>query len=365
MNDPDRFVRMLNAIGKYTAGNEGHSPEYVRLSPIAAEVCGLTPDNSGAAARSGCLNLILAYPERCLASCSYCGLGHGGDGADGPAQERGRLPVYPLPQIIAASRKQKGLARLCISMVTHPRAVDDTLTLVEQLTAEPGLPVSLLLNPTVMDSGDLELLRDAGADHVAVAVAAAAPQLFDRDRGAGVGGPHRWQRYWLELERAASTFGRGRFSCHLIAGLGETERQMMETVQRVHELGGVSCLHPFHPHDSNSCPAGQFRRVQLGRFLINYGLASWNRMEFDEDDRITGFGLAGLPLDELVGSGRPFMACACPGMEGKCICGLSFGGAINGLSNPLVIDTGDIQSIRKQLATYLAVREPWSPALNR
>ena len=352
----------MNPIGNHTASTEGYGPEYLRLSAAAAKSCGLLPGSSGLPARADCLNLILAYPERCLAACSYCGLRQGGG--------RGQWPVYPVSKVVAAARQLR-LARLCVSMVVQPRAVDDTLMLVEKLSAEPGLPVSLLVNPTAMDSGDLELLRDAGADFVAVALGAATPQLLDRHRGAGVGGPHRWERYWLELERAASAFGSGRFSCHLIVGLGETERQMMETAQRVHELGGVTCLHPFYPQegsllqDMDACPAGQFRRVQLGRFLIDYDLASWNRMEFDEDDRIVGFGLAGQPLDELVGSGRPFTAGVCPGMERDCLCGLSFGGASDGLSHPLVLDTADIQTIRKQLATYIAVEVPWSPAVNR
>ncbi|MFL7807311.1 MAG: hypothetical protein AB8I80_01700, partial [Anaerolineae bacterium] len=41
----------------------------------------------------------------------------------------------------------------------------------------------------------LQALKDAGADKIGVAIDLATPELFDKHRGRGVGGPHQWERY--------------------------------------------------------------------------------------------------------------------------------------------------------------------------
>jgi biotin synthase len=81
-------------------------------------------------------------------------------------------------------------------MITHPRCRQDVLTVCRLVARETGLPVSLLISPTILTRDDLLAMKDAGADRIGVAIDGATQEIFDRFRGKPVKGPHRWDRYW-------------------------------------------------------------------------------------------------------------------------------------------------------------------------
>lgn len=339
------------------------SPDYLRMSLAAAITLGLRTGTFYRDARLHCLNLLLTYPDGCYANCSYCGLRRAREDAGAQQQSfiRVEWPAYHIDEIIQrAGASRDRLERVCVSMIMHPQAFDDTVHLIERLCRDVGLPVSVLANPTSMAAGMMEDLKTAGADMLSVAVDAVAPDLFDEHRGTGVEGPHKWDNYWESLSEAALVFGRDKFGCHLIAGLGETEKQMVKAIHQVRVMGGRTHLFAFYPEAGSllaahaPCPASKFRRVQLARFLIDYDLAVADKMEFDEHGRLTGYGLIGGTIDELVNSGKPFMTSGCPGSSKACACNRPFGdGPPSDIrSYPFELAANDIRSVRKELATY-------------
>jgi biotin synthase len=301
------------------------SPEYLRTSLAGAMSLGLRPGRFYRDAGLYCLNLLLTYEEGCHANCAYCGLSRSAKGVyDKRSFIRVEWPSYVTDDIIArAAVKRDAFERVCLSMITHPRALDDTFTLTARLHEELELPVSVLVNPTMMGDGDLEALKEAGADMASIALDAATPSLFAEFRGSGINGPHKVEQYWSTLNDASLVFGSDKVGCHLIAGLGETEKNMLETVQRVRETGARTHLFSFYPEagspleNADPCPAEQFRRVQLARFLIDYDQARFDDMEFDQHERIVGFGVQGAELDRLVDSGVPFMTSGCSGQDAR------------------------------------------------
>ena len=80
-------------------------------------------------------------------------------------------------------------------------------------------------------------MKKAGADRVGIAIDAATAELFDQLRGSGVGGPHRWDHYWKVVQMATSVFGKFYVGIHLIVGLGETEKEMVEAIQKGQDYG--------------------------------------------------------------------------------------------------------------------------------
>ena len=67
---------------------------------------------------------------------------------------------------------------------------------------------------------------------------------------------------------------------HLIVGLGETEKEMVVTIQKGQDLGAYTHLFSFFPEKGSPMekiplpPLGQYRRIQLARWIINEGLGS-------------------------------------------------------------------------------------------
>ncbi|HEV2227450.1 MAG TPA: radical SAM protein [Steroidobacteraceae bacterium] len=344
------------------------SPEYVQLSTAAAMTLGIMPGRMHRCQCTRCLNLLLTYPEGCRANCAYCGLARHREAerdyadrnfirVDWPA-----VPVQQILDIVARDAAASPFHRMCISMITHPRSDEDTVTVLSAWTRriDPGtIPVSILSNPTTMSRDDVARLKDLGADIFTVALDAATPAIFDRTRGKGVQSPHKWQKYWEILLAAREIFGAQKFGAHIIIGMGETEFEALRLVQQLVELGGHSHLFCFFPEKGSlmdhlpATPRDQWRRVQLARYLMDYAGVRLEQMRFDGEGRVVDFGLPRAELDAVINAGVAFRTSGCPGKfrEDVSACDRPYGDSPPSdiASFPFQPDGRDLRRIRRQL----------------
>ena len=333
------------------------SPEYIQTSLAASLTLGFQSGSFHRNAKLKGLNLLLHYEEGCLGKCHFCGLSR--SRRQGPREKtfiRVDWPLYSLEDIIQRTKGKDQLHRVCISMITHPKALENTLYVIKRLRDETDLYISVLISPTLIHQEDsLIAMEKAGADRVGVAIDAATPQLFDQLRGKGVGGPHQWGHYWKVVQMATSVFGRFYVGIHLIVGLGETEKEMVEAIQKGQDMGAHTHLFSFFPEkgspmEEHPPPSlGQYRRIQLARWIINEGLGSTNQMKFNGNGGLIDFGI---DIEPLVQIGEPFMTSGCPGRDGKVACNRPYGnerpsGPIRNF--PFTPEKEDIEEIRKQL----------------
>ena len=194
------------------------------------------------------LNLLLHYEEGCSGRCHFCGLSRSRQKSPkGNTFIRVDWPLYSLEEIVARSKTKDQIHRVCISMITHPKALEDTLYVIREFKRETTLFISVLITPTLIrEKSALEAMKAAGADRVGIAIDAATPELFDQLRGKGVGGPHRWDHYWDVVKMSVDVFGKYYVGIHLIVGLGETEKEMVEAIQIGQDLGAL----PTSSHSS-------------------------------------------------------------------------------------------------------------------
>ncbi|MDA8109729.1 MAG: radical SAM protein, partial [Betaproteobacteria bacterium] len=325
------------------------SPEYVQMSTAAAITLGLVPGKMHRTGCTHCLNLLVTYPEGCRANCAYCGLARHREEARDYADRnfiRVDWPTARYDEVIErvkAGGDRGRFERMCISMITHPDSNDDTFVLLEKWVREvPQVPVSILSNPTTLEKADLERLRELGADIFTVALDAVTPEIFERTRGKGVDSPHRYDKYWRTIEWAAEIFGPEKFGAHLICGMGETEREILEVGQKIRDLGGHNHMFAFFPErgslmeDWPAVDRGQWRRVQLARFLVDHRARRVDDMRFDEAGRVVDFGVPREELDALIASGKPFRTSGCPGKDDEEIsaCNRPYGDSSTPLGEP-------------------------------
>ncbi|NIM71496.1 MAG: radical SAM protein [Xanthomonadales bacterium] len=344
------------------------SPDYVQMSTAAAITLGVSDGRMYRCACTRCLNLLLTYPEGCRANCAYCGLARHREAerdyadrnfirVDWPA-----VPMDTVVDIVARDGADSPFHRMCISMITHPRSDDDTVTVLRKWTdrIDPDtIPVSILSNPTTMSRADVQNLHDCGADIFTVALDAATPEIFDRTRGKGVQSPHKWSKYWDVLLDARDIFGAEKFGAHIIVGMGETEYEVLSLVQQLVDLGGHSHMFCFFPEQGSlmdhlpATPRDQWRRVQLGRYLIDYRGVRVEHMRFDEQGRVTDFGLPAGELDDVIDDGVAFRTSGCPGKvrEDISACDRPYGDSPPSdiASYPFQPKTKDLRKIRRQL----------------
>ena len=344
------------------------SPDYVQMSTAAALTLGIMPGKMHRCSCTRCLNLLLTYPEGCRANCAYCGLARHRE-ADRDYADRNFIrvdwPAVPMAQIVdivAKDGANSPFHRMCISMITHPRSDEDTVSVLKAWTAKidpSAIPISILSNPTTMQRSDVAKLKDLGSDIFTVALDAATPELFDRTRGSGVASPHSWKKYWEILEDACDIFGPQKFGAHIIVGMGETEHDVLSLIQRLVDMGGHSHMFCFFPEQGSlmdhlpATPRDQWRRVQLGRYLLDYCGARVEQMRFDDNGRVVDFGLPKAELDAIVDAGIAFRTSGCPGKFADDIsaCDRPYGDSPPGniASYPFQPNKKDIAKIRTQL----------------
>ena len=343
------------------------SPEYVQMSTAAAITLGVTGGRMHRTSCTRCLNLLLTYPEGCRANCAYCGLARHREAERDYADRnfiRVDWPAVPLAQTIdiVAQDANTPFHRMCISMITHPRSDQDTVTVLKKWTdrIDPkAIPVSILSNPTTMTREDVKRLHGLGADIFTVALDAATPEIFDRTRGKGVQSPHSWKKYWEILLDARDIFGPQKFGAHIIVGMGETERDVLALVQQLVDLGGHSHMFCFFPEKGSlmdhlpATPRDQWRRVQLARYLIDYREIRFEDMQFDDAGRVIDFGVREEELEEVIAKGTAFRTSGCPGKFAEDIsaCDRPYGDSppSNIASYPFQPNGNDLRTIRKQL----------------
>ncbi len=344
------------------------SPDYVQLSTAAAITLGIMGGRMYRCACTRCLNLLLTYPEGCRANCAYCGLARHREAERDYADRnfiRVDWPAVPIDQVIdivAADGEGTPFHRMCISMITHPNSDEDAVTVLRKWTdriAPETVPVSILSNPTTMARSDVSQMHDLGADIFTCALDAVTPEIFDRTRGRGVQSMHTWQKYWEILNDARDIFGADKFGAHIIIGMGETEHEALSLVQRLTDLGGQSHMFCFFPEQGSlmdhlpATPRDQWRRVQLGRYLIHFCGQRVGNMSFDDVGRVSDFGLPQGELDAIIDAGIAFRTSGCPGKfrDDVSACDRPYGDSPPSdiASYPFQPKKRDIQKIRRQL----------------
>ncbi len=339
------------------------SPDCVRLSLAAAMTLGFTKGWFFRNAKLGCINLLMTYRGGCKANCAFCGLSSEKKGST-PDRNFIRVPwkTYKTTDVLTAIETAPDhVHRVCVSMITHPACRKDVIKLCAEIRKRTDMGISLLISPSILKREDLKDMKHAGADHIGVAIDAATPHLFEKLRGKTVGGPHRWQRYWKCYGESLEIFGKDRVGVHLICGLGETEKELVMTMQRARTMGGSTHLFSFFPEMHSAMekvsppPVSQYRRIQLARYLIDHDLTRVEKMEFDDKERIRSFGIGEAQLQTIVWAGDPFQTSGCPGKDGKVACNRPYGNEKPGSdirNYPFPPDSEDLKKIAEQLCSY-------------
>ncbi len=308
------------------------SPDYLQMSLAAAMTLGLKSGSFYKDATLPCVNLLLTYEEGCFARCAYCGLSFIRECESDLHKDKSFIrvewPTHDLNTIIQRLNLKKcsHVERVCISMLTNKRALKDTIVVAKRIENETNLLISALIAPTIVTKDWLIALKDSGVDKIGIATDTATPELFDKFRGKKIRGPHKWETYWQVIQEGLQIFGSKNVGIHLIVGLGETEHEMAQLFQQVSDLEVLIHLFSFFPEpgspleNRNQPPIGQYRRMQLARFLIEENKAHFENMKFNKEGRLIDFGIPEPLLKEIISTGVPFMTSGCPGSTLRVAC---------------------------------------------
>jgi len=210
--------------------------------------------------------------------------------------------------LIEKAYKKNKIKRACIQVVNQPGVFE--LLEKELIKYSKATKIPLCISGGVNSIEDVDKLIELGASRIGIALDAATPEIYRRAKGLDF-----LKKLYL-LQKAAVKYP-GKISTHLIAGLGETEEEMIEMIQEMYDKGINVGLFAFTPvrgtlMEYQQPPAiDSYRRVQLGHYLIKQKICQKDEIIFQDG----GIKKLPLELERLIDTaqGIPFMTTGCPG----------------------------------------------------
>lgn len=339
------------------------SPDWVRLSGASAIALRLRSGRFSRQFDFGGINLLLNYDDGCRSDCSYCGLARTRPGSyEDKSFIRVDWPLLETDAVVERMGRHQGeLTRLCISMVTHPFAYRDTCEITERIRRRVDTPLSILVAPPTLNRRRVEELHRLGVDMIGVGLDAATEELFRSHRtdvpagGAGLS----WEKYWSVVADARDVFGPWKVNCHVLVGLGESDRHLADLFFRLREQEVFSYLFCFNPEPDTrigSVPKSEltrWRRIQLLKHLIESEGLEPGDLSFADDGSLARLRAPTEKMEVALGDGIAFMTNGCPGEQGQPGCTRPYGSyrpseAFRDF--PFQPDAGDLRQIRTELA---------------
>lgn len=359
-----RSLPILDQIEDETRDSEERvSPEHVRISAAAAMELGLKRGRMMRGCSCGCINLLQTYGRSCASNCSYCGLARERPGlSEEKSFIRVDWPVYPTELVarrIAEKERVAEVGRICVSQVQDPRAYEDLITICSTIhAAAPTVPMSALVSATTLSEDRLAEVQRAGVDIIGIGLDAATPELFDEVRGKRSRSPHRWEHHWKIARAARRRFGPMKVNCHVMVGLGETDRDLVDLFFLTKGEQIAAYLFSFNPEEGTAmgerqrAPLDRWRRIQLAKYLIEERDLPREAIEFDEGGALVRLDAPSEIAERSIDEGRAFMTNGCPDRHGEMACNRPFGSYRPGeefRDYPFLPTVDDVREIRAQM----------------
>ena len=292
------------------------TPQKIRVSLGSAIVLDLLSGKLDAAPTTA---YLMTYRKgKCVANCGFCPQARESHSRT-DMLSRISWPTFPTERVlngIEKAVKYHKIERVCIQALNYPGVFTDLTALTRAIHQKVNVPISISCQP--LNNENIKALAEAGAERIGISLDAATEELFDKVKGSRVGGPYNWEKQFKLLDEAVDTFGKGKVSTHLIVGLGETEREMVNIIQKCVDIGVLPALFAFTPIAGTALecvpqPSIQrYRRIQIARHLIVHEIARCEDMRFDKEGCISDFSVDKQTLLQIIQMSEPFTTSGCP-----------------------------------------------------
>ncbi|MFO8019537.1 MAG: radical SAM protein [Promethearchaeia archaeon] len=291
--------------------------ENIRVSIGSASALGLRNTKSDVAPTT-CY--IMTYKKGyCSANCGFCPQSRSSKTS---AEKLSRInwPIFDFKTFLMKLKYLSALKkfkRICIQTLKYPQNFEDLKEIVSRIREVSDIPISIAIPP--MDKDQLEHLKLIGVQRVGIALDGATEELFERVKGDGVNGPYSWSRHFDSLKEALEVFRKGNVSTHLIVGLGETTKEIITLLDKLHKMCITSALFAFTPVKGTKLanlqqpPELRFRKIQLARHLILHENKHAKDFTFNSKEDLINFNINKNRLWRVIDEEKEaFMTSGCP-----------------------------------------------------
>lgn len=216
------------------------------------------------------LQTCIRYQSR-NKTCKFCSIGQ--SLAAGRTIER-KTPEQ-LGEVAKAAVELDGISQMIMTTGTPPTKDRGALIMCESAKGvkdQVDLPIQGQCEPPDEDAW-FQRMKDAGIDSLGMHLEAVSNEV----RAEVMPGKAQvsLERYFDAFEAAVEVFGRGEVSTYILAGLGDTQKQIVDMSKRLIEIGVYPFVVPFvpisgTPMESHPAPSAGFMHeilMPIGRML--------------------------------------------------------------------------------------------------
>ncbi|BBJ27639.1 radical SAM protein [Athalassotoga saccharophila] len=268
----------------------------MRLSYGSARLLGLI--NSGPPLKME--TIYAMFGQSCLFNCAYCTQARESKSSE-EFLSRISWPHFEMGEIISAIERSNEIKRICLQVVSSARAKEEAFEFIDKLRVD--IPISASVRISRFE--EAKEWFDHGIDRIGMATDVVNEKMFELYRGGSL------KRHIGLIEEVAKKYP-SKVTTHLIVGLGESEREAVEFLQKMHDFKVSVGLFAFTPMKGTKLEnlkrpdLDSYRRIQIAAYLLKNDLSNLSLFEF-ENGRIISFGydISNIPFSAFKTSGCP------------------------------------------------------------
>lgn len=259
-------------------------PKYIRVSLGSAILLGLKKGKITTLPTT----IYLLMNGKCRSNCAFCSQ------AREASSKKDRLsrviwPKYELNDVFI-SLKNNNFKRICIQTLNYPKMEKDLFDIVNMIKENTDIPISVATHP--LEKKSLDYLKELGVNRIGISLDGSSKQIFENIKGKKTKSPYSWLNHLNGINLALGIFGKENVTTHLIVGLGETDKELLQIIKNLHDKGVCCSLFAFTPlkgtklEKQKKPKIERYRAVQLSRYLIIKNKINFNEINFNDNGKL-------------------------------------------------------------------------------
>ncbi len=275
----------------------------MRVSTGSASILGLKDVRVQAKNKT----IYLMNSGGCEYSCGFCAQGKNSSSQEDKLS-RVTWPEFETNDVMQAlGNRETDYKRVCMQVVNTKdifTKLPDTVKAIR--AAAPNTKIAMTIR--TYNLKDVDALFDVGVNEVGLSIDAIDPAQFAKIKGGS------FQFHKDFVLKAADKYP-GKIATHLIVGLGETEKQVVELMKELQAHQVIIALFAFTPVKgarmvfSQPPDIGSYRRIQVALHLIRNNLK--RDIQYNANGQIIDFGPAKKDLANLLQNSNVFETSGC------------------------------------------------------
>jgi biotin synthase len=181
--------------------------------------------------------------------------------------------------------------RICIQCPYCEKGTE----LVKKIAEDINTKISISVSISAVNIYDMKILKEAGIDRLGIGLDCATEEVFNKWKK----GVPSWKDYIQALTNAKKIFGET--TCHIMIGLGETDKEALEFIEFLNDKGIKVALFAYFKGKETVVDLPRYRVIQIARYFIEKNKGKFNY----EADKLTDLEIPFFSKDAFLTSGCP------------------------------------------------------------